>query len=220
MNTFFTSDTHHSHGNIIKYSGRLFCLSDEERSALLACPRSPHGYNRDDVAHIHISKESVARHNQVLTDNWNSVVTNDDIVYHLGDVSFAHPTEIEAWLNSLNFRELNLIRGNHDKNLLRVNWRNVKRPVNLLGEQKKVRIATIFKHEQKIVLNHYALRVWDESHRGSWHLYGHSHGSLPDDPNSLSFDVGVDCHNFTPLSFDQVREIMAKKTHRSVDHHA
>ena len=32
---------------------------------------------------------------------------------------------------------------------------------------------------QLVVLCHYAMRVWDRSHYGSWHLYGHSHGNLP-----------------------------------------
>jgi len=72
---------------------------------------------------------------------------------------------------------------------------------------------------QQIILCHYAMRVWDKSHWGIWHLYGHSHGSLPDDPRSLSYDVGVDKNNFTPLLFEEVKEIMSKKTFKPVDHH-
>lgn len=40
-----------------------------------------------------------------------------------------------------------------------------------------------------------------------------------DDPNSLSFDVGMDCHNLMPLSFNEVEEILSKKIHKPVDHH-
>ena len=46
-----------------------------------------------------------------------------------------------------------------------------------------------------------------------------SHGSLIDNPNSFSIDVGVDCHNLFPLSFVEVEEIMSKKVWKSVDHH-
>lgn len=56
------------------------------------------------------------------------------------------------------------------------------------------------------------LRVWRGSHRGNWHLYGHSHGTLPDLEDKLSFDVGVDAHDFHPLSYEEVKAIMAKKT--------
>lgn len=42
-------------------------------------------------------------------------------------------------------------------------------------------------------------------------LYGHSHGTLPDDEAALSFDVGVDCHNFYPVSYEEVKAVMARK---------
>jgi len=63
------------------------------------------------------------------------------------------------------------------------------------------------------------MRVWNKSHHGALNLYGHSHGSLPDDPHALAIDVGVDCHNFTPISFEQVKKIMSKKTFKPIDHH-
>ena len=72
---------------------------------------------------------------------------------------------------------------------------------------------------QRIVLCHYALRVWDKSHYGTWALYGHSHGTLPDNPHARAIDVGVDCHDFAPVSYERVREIMAAKTFVPVDHH-
>jgi calcineurin-like phosphoesterase family protein len=55
-------------------------------------------------------------------------------------------------------------------------------------------LAELSIHGQSIVLCHYALRVWNRSNRGSWHLYGHSHGRPPEVRHSLSMDVGVDAH--------------------------
>jgi calcineurin-like phosphoesterase family protein len=72
---------------------------------------------------------------------------------------------------------------------------------------------------QSVVMCHYAMRVWNQSHRGAWHLYGHSHGSLPDDPNALSWDAGVDVNDYAPLSVSQVAAIMARKTFMPIDHH-
>lgn len=92
---------------------------------------------------------------------------------------------------------------------------------------------------QRIVCCHYALRVWDRSHYGAWHLFGHSHGSMPDEPHSLSLDVGVDAwesnlvevdHDrrevlrykkkvYRPVSYDEVKARMATKTWRPVDGH-
>ncbi|MFT5024909.1 MAG: calcineurin-like phosphoesterase family protein, partial [Candidatus Azotimanducaceae bacterium] len=42
------------------------------------------------------------------------------------------------------------------------------------------------------------------AHHGNWHLYGHSHGTLPDLEDQLCFDVGVDCHDFYPLAYEDV----------------
>ena len=42
---------------------------------------------------------------------------------------------------------------------------------------------------QIIVLYHYAMRVWDRSHYDSWHLYGHSHCNLPQYSKSLDVGV-------------------------------
>jgi hypothetical protein len=73
--------------------------------------------------------------------------------------------------------------------------------------------------EQLIVLSQYAFRVWDQVHRGSWHLFGHSHGIPPSDPNSRSGDAGVDANGYRPISLDQVASIMAAKCFVPVDAH-
>jgi calcineurin-like phosphoesterase family protein len=56
------------------------------------------------------------------------------------------------------------------------------------------------------------MRVWRASHFGSWHLFSHSHGNLPELQGALSFDVGVDCHDFEPIAYEQVKARMAKKS--------
>jgi hypothetical protein len=72
---------------------------------------------------------------------------------------------------------------------------------------------------KKYVVSHYSLKVWEDSHKGVRNLYSHSHGTLPDDINSLSFDVGMDANNLQPLSFIEVEEIISKKTWKAIDHH-
>ena len=74
---------------------------------------------------------------------------------------------------------------------------------------------------QRIVLCHYAMTVWKNSGRGSWQLYGHSHGTLPNDPHAFQMDVGVDSLNTfkTPISFYQVKKLMEKKSYIPRDYH-
>ncbi len=153
---------------------------------------------------------NVEEMNQTIIENHNKIVQKDDDFYFLGDFAFAKEYEIEKLISQLN-GNLHFIKGNHDKydtiNLY-------KKYGNYLGELKE-----IFIFNKKIVLCHYAMRVWNKSHHGTWHLYGHSHGSLPDDPNSLSMDVGIMNNNYYPFSFDQIEELMSKKTFKPIDHH-
>lgn len=78
---------------------------------------------------------------------------------------------------------------------------------------------------QRIIMSHYAMRVWNKSHHGSWMLFGHSHGSMPDykaEDGSLyrTMDVGVDTHpEFRPYSFDELKQIMSNRIPLAVDHH-
>lgn len=154
---------------------------------------------------------NVREMDEILIKNWNEKVPYDAIVYHLGDFAFGRTYEdVEKYRSRLNGK-IHLIKGNHDNGKLLM--RNAFESVNWNSMQE------IFIGNKSITLNHYAMKVWNKSHRGAWHLYGHSHGTLPDDPNSLSFDVGVDCHNYYPLSFLEVENIMNNKNFKAIDHH-
>lgn len=154
---------------------------------------------------------------QALISNWNSVVTNSDNIYVVGDVSFhrdqARTDEILRQLNGTKF----LVFGNHDRHLRGPLLKHFEWSRDLV--KIRVQDPTLDHGFQPIVLCHYALRVWEQSHYGCWHLYGHSHGTLPDDPNALSCDVGVDCWNYTPVSYEQLKGRMAQKTWKPIDHH-
>jgi len=205
---FFTSDTHFNHGNIIKYALRRFCLNEYEAAV----------FKTEDVETINalpIAEESIRKHDETLIANWNAKVGANDIVFHLGDFALGgnlgYVCRILRRLNGT----IHYIEGNHDKLISRIWYDELDN--NKLETYKN--FDEIQVNGQSIVLCHYALRVWNGSHKGAWHLYGHSHGTLPDDPHSKSFDVGVDCHNYTPLSFSEVGQIMSKKTFKPIDQH-
>ena len=132
---------------------------------------------------------SVEEMDETMIENWNAKVKPNDTIYHLGDFSFSKNPQ--QYFKRLNGRKI-LIRGNHDGlAIVDLGWDGVHHYYEL-----KV-------GKQLIVLFHYGMRVWNGSHHGSWHLYGHSHGKLPS--SGLSFDAGVDCHNFSPISYDEVK---------------
>jgi calcineurin-like phosphoesterase family protein len=159
--------------------------------------------------------EFVEEMDDVLIENINKVVGSDDILYHLGDWSYGSGTDkVRDYRIRIRCQHIILILGNHDKEIEKHLgfYRTLFKEIHPMGLE-------IQAGAQPMTLCHYAMRVWNQSHRGSWHLYGHSHGSLPEDPTSLSFDVGVDCCNYRPLSLDEVAEKMRAKKFVPIDHH-
>lgn len=150
----------------------------------------------------------------VFIDNINRVVRPEDTLYHLGDFAFGRENDIIGIRSRINCRNIILIYGNHDKTIRQMHFAVKRLFFRDCHELLEIKIGG-----QSITLCHYAMKVWNKSYYGAWMLYGHSHGSLPDDPNSLSIDCGVDCHNYSPISFSQVHDIMSKKTWKAIDHH-
>ena len=138
---------------------------------------------------------------QAILDRLNASVKTNDILYFLGDFCMGNPARVVAYRRRIRCQKIFAVPGNHDKKA-----RKLKEEFSWLDNLAEVSI-----HGHPIVLCHYALRVWNRSNRGSWHLYGHSHGRLPDLPNSLSMDVGVDAHDFRPWHFDEIADLMRRK---------
>lgn len=154
---------------------------------------------------------SVEEMNQLLISNWNSVIKPNDMVFHLGDVSFGSNAETENVLDKL-LGLITLVRGNHDRGL---SAKAKARFVNIVDMHE----IDVEEGGQKtrMVLCHYAMRVWNKHHYGSWQLHGHSHGNLP--PIGRQMDVGVDTNEFKPYSFEQIKQKLAIVPIHVVDHH-
>ena len=145
---------------------------------------------------------------ETMIRRWNEKVNANDSVYYLGDLALNKTDRLREILKRLN-GSIYLIKGNHETTALscknRFEW--IKDYYEL-----KVPDESIMSGKQKIVLFHYAIKQWNGKFNGSFHLYGHSHGTLKDDINSLAIDVGVDNHNFYPLEYNEIKGIMSKKT--------
>jgi|SRR5665213_2445732 len=141
---------------------------------------------------------SVDDMDQTIIDNVNKVVGRDDRLFNLGDIAF-RKDKLAFYRARLICKNIFVVPGNHDK------------------EKELVRHFTVlpqcYMYENqgfRMVLCHYAMRVWVHSHHGAGMLYGHSHGGLPPVPGAPSFDIGVDCWNYKPLSFIEVQQEMKR----------
>jgi calcineurin-like phosphoesterase family protein len=135
---------------------------------------------------------TVEEMDETMIANWNAVVQRGDNVWHVGD--FAHRIDVKrkrAIFSRLNGSK-HLVPGNHDdKDSLALSWSSI-------GQIRDIKVEG-----QRLILCHYGMRTWPGSRRGSIHLYGHSHGSLPG--NSQCLDVGVDCWDFRPVTLAEIK---------------
>lgn len=144
--------------------------------------------------------------NEKMLAEWNNIVKPQDIVYHLGDVAFMPFDKLKSYLWKCN-GTIHMIRGNHDKMIDQNRTEILKQgKIASIRDYYELRLPGI----PMIVMLHYGMRVWNKSHYGSIHLYGHSHGNLP--PHGKSVDVGVDCKEITseyrPIYLDEILSYM------------
>ncbi len=145
--------------------------------------------------------QSVEEMNETMIQKWNEKVRKNDLVYHLGDIALMSPRKLEDILERLNGK-IHLIKGNHDKltqNCLeRFEWIRDYHELKLPNPRSA--------NNQLIILMHYPLMTWKGKYSGAYHFYGHSHGKLNSYNRKLALDVGVDCHDFYPLSYEEIQE--------------
>lgn len=151
--------------------------------------------------------------NEALINNWNSVVKENDIVFHLGDFMFGNMNRFWDFRSRLNGK-IYLIHGNHDYELM--DKVNVDDGFEIVTSQLNVVV-----NGQKIYLNHFPLLTFDGIYKEkpSWQLFGHVHSNKNIPGTSadvkrldyllpMQYDVGVDNNNYRPISFDEVKSII------------
>ena len=148
---------------------------------------------------------SVDEMNSELIRRFNSKVSRGDITVHLGDFAFykSYDRAMEI-ISQLNGQHI-FLRGSHDMWLPREVTRD-------MGHEIWERHID----KQTVVACHYAMRHWAKSHYGSWQLHGHSHGHL--DPIGKLMDVGVDSHDYYPVSWGEVQAYMKGRPDNKPNH--
>ncbi len=133
----------------------------------------------------------------------NERVGQQDLLYIVGDFALSSDAEyIRHLFHEIHARKV-LILGNHDlDNKGRVN----KTVRDLPWDQPPVHALETTDEGCHVYMHHYGCRVWPRHLRGSYHLFGHSHGELP--PMGRSRDIGIDCADthLAPLTFREIKE--------------
>jgi calcineurin-like phosphoesterase family protein len=119
--------------------------------------------------------------------NWNKVIHDNDIVYHLGD--FGNP----LWLQQLKAKKIYFLPGNYDT-------------PEIISELLKDSRVTIIPNNTLIKINDYDFNLIHEpekfNNENNFNLFGHIHKLQMVKRNGLN--VGVDCHNFAPINEETI----------------
>ena len=141
--------------------------------------------------------------NQYMIDAWNSVVTDEDQVYHLGDVSYKiNPKYLKHNILSKLNGEKHLIIGNHDERILSTisdSFKTVEYYGKLTYQYND--------KEYKFVMFHNPIYSWNGIWRGTIHICGHTHTKskkyYENHPGRI-INVSVELLDYKPISIIEV----------------
>ena len=171
------------------------------------------------LGHVHILSydnrpfKTIQEHDYYIVNQWKNIVTDEDDIYILGDVSWhTHKQTIDI-IKMLPGKK-HLIIGNHDKDVL-------KKPAFRelfveICDYKELKLDKVV----SIVLSHYPIPCFNKHYYGWYHFYGHVHDSfeahmmerikkemedLYDKPCNM-FNVGamMGHMNYTPRTFEEI----------------
>lgn len=160
-----------------------------------------HFYHEKIIKHTNRHFTNTESMNKGLIKNWNKTVSKTDEVYILGDVTMKGSNYANTVLSCLNGKKY-LIKGNHDNFLGQASFNKS------IFQWVKDYYELEYKNE-KFILCHYPIEVWNGCHKGTIHLHGHLHSKEEYNYENLNkglkrFDVGVDANNMYPISIEDI----------------
>lgn len=137
-----------------------------------------------------------------IIENWNKVVSNDDLVIFLGDFCLGNKEDIKLFASKLNGRKI-IILGNHDrsaKHYLDAGFQEAKKLLIYSKGTNNCKYDIIFSHHPYLSIP-----------SGSVNIHGHIHDKELDSKTfdlTKYFNASVENINYTPI---KLKEIIEKK---------
>ena len=154
--------------------------------------------------------KTIEEMNEKIFNNWNSIVTDEDDIYHLGDVMLNDDTQGMMYLENLKGK-IHIIRGNHDTDTRVEKYKQLNNVV-------EITYATIIKYgKTHLYLCHYPTLTANYDDDKPWHknlvnLFGHTHQQENFyNNNPYMYHVGVDSHNGKPIEIEEILEEIRQK---------
>lgn len=106
--------------------------------------------------------------NEALVTRWNEAVSNEDIVYVLGDMFWCNENMAATVLRSLSGTKI-LVCGNHDS----YKKEAFRKEFSVIQDYMEIEDSG-----RNVVLCHYPIPCFKNHYYGWYHLYGHVHNSF------------------------------------------
>ena len=158
--TWFISDTHFGHANILKFEPILRPF------------------------------KNIEEHDQFIINEWNRLVGENDIVYHLGDVAFK---DFNITLLAELKGHKRVVLGNHDQfNRLAPYFEN---------------FYGVKYWKEGILLSHIPVHI-GQMERFKFNFHGHLHSNLVKDADPRYFNLSCEWTYNRPIHYDELKERM------------
>jgi calcineurin-like phosphoesterase family protein len=131
--------------------------------------------------------KTVDEMNEAIVNNINKVVGQDDVLFHLGDVSFGGIDQLFKFRERIICKNIHLVYGNHDQHIKKNN-ENSQSLFLSVNDRIELRI-----NKRLMIFDHYPISSWEELKKGSIMCHGHSH--LPNNKKisiGRRIDIGID----------------------------
>lgn len=130
--------------------------------------------------------------NEYIIQKWNSVVKDEDTVYHLGDVGFGTIEQLKSIIGRLKGTKI-LLKGNHDFKIGTNNWKEIG-----FAEVYNKRIVI-----DKLLLTH---APTEQVLENQINVFGHIHDKPLDERFEKKNHICVSCDviNYTPVSIEMI----------------
>ena len=139
----------------------------------------------------------------LIEKNWQNTVNENDIVFHLGDVTWGSQEQLTQIMSKLPGTKI-LIRGNHDRSHSN-NW-FIKAGFAAVLEKAQI---------SGVILSHFpAMLSKEEIERGIINVHGHFHNNKPSRweeklKERITFNhylIALEETNYTPVSLELIRK--------------
>lgn len=157
-----------------------------------------HFYHKNIIKYCNRPFASVDEMNAAIVENYNKLVSKDDVVLFLGDFAFIGLEKIRELVEQLNGQKF-IILGNHDK----------KATIEKSGLTILPRPYKIEYDNSTVWFDHYPYKDASSRHEsygiedcGDWIFHGHVHEKWL--VKGRQINVGVDAHEFRPIRFSEI----------------